>query len=509
MTSQARINVKTRRVKVAIVGGGFGGLCMAIKLREAGIDDFVILEKGDGLGGTWYHNSYPGAACDVQSHMYSFSFEANPDWSHRYSGQQEIHDYIQGVTDKHNIRQFTRFNAEVTGAHFDDQAALWTLNLADGSQLICQHWVLASGPLHVPSFPNFKGMENFKGKIIHSAQWDHDYDMSGKKVVSIGTGASAIQYVPHVAQEAGHLTVVQRTPPWIIPRDERAYSGMSKWLFRRVPALRQLHRLRLYLSNEARVLPIFNPRIARLAEPALKAFIHYQVKDKETARKLVPNYTLGCKRILISNAYYPTFNRDNVALVTEGVKEIREHSVVFSDGSEQQADCLVLGTGFVVDPRIYMKDFEITGLPGRRLQDDWKDAAQAYLGTTVSGYPNMFQLVGPNTGLGHNSIIFMIESQVRYIMDAIGKLDARGDAWLDVKQEVQDRYNDKLQDELKGTVWQNGGCTSWYQQADGRNTALWPHATFQFMARTWNVNMKDYRWQPAVKNSAAVGAARA
>ena len=257
MTSQARINVKTRRVKVAIVGGGFGGICMAIKLREAGIDDFVLLEKGSGMGGTWYHNSYPGAACDVQSHMYSFSFEGNPDWSHRYSGQQEIHNYIQGVTDKHGLHQYTRFNSEVTGAHFDDKAALWTLDMADGSQVVCQHWVLASGPLHVPSFPDFKGMENFKGKIIHSAQWDHDYDMAGKKVVSIGTGASAIQYVPHVAKEAGQLTVVQRTPPWIIPRDERAYSGLSKWMFRRFPALRKLHRLRLYLSNEARVVPIF------------------------------------------------------------------------------------------------------------------------------------------------------------------------------------------------------------------------------------------------------------
>lgn len=499
MNKKAKLNVQSRQVKVAIVGGGFGGLCMAIKLREAGIDDFILLEKREDVGGTWRENSYPGAACDVQSHMYSFSFEGNPEWSHRYSGQQEIHEYIQRVTDKHSIRDFTRFNSEVVGAHFDETHAHWTLNLKDGSQIVCQHWVLASGPLHVPSFPNIKGLDTFKGKVIHSSQWDHDYDLSGKKIVSIGTGASAVQYIPEVAKSAGQLTVVQRTPPWIIPRDERAYSGMSKWMFRAFPALRKLHRLRLYLSNEARVLPIFNPRIARMGEPLLKAFIRYQVKDKALAEKLTPSYTLGCKRILISNAYYPTFTRDNVSLVTEGIEEIREDRIVFKDGSEEKMDCLLLGTGFITDPRIYMKEFPITGLSGHNLQDDWKDAAEAYLGTTVSGYPNMFQLVGPNTGLGHNSIIFMIECQVRYIMDAIAKLDQKGAAYMDVKADVMDAFNEKMQSELKGTVWQNGGCSSWYQQADGRNTALWPHATFQFMYRTRKVSAEDYQWMPAAK----------
>jgi cation diffusion facilitator CzcD-associated flavoprotein CzcO len=282
----------------------------------------------------------------VQSHLYSFSFAGKADWSKRYAPRDEIENYILDTVEQYKLRPFIQFNQEVNDAHFDETTGRWTIRTAAGMTIDCRHFVLASGPLHVPNVPNIKGLKRFKGKVMHSAEWDHGYDLVGKKVVSIGTGASAIQYVPHVAKEAGHLTVVQRTPPWIIPRDERAYSGLSKWIFRRFPALRKLHRLRLYLSNEARVVPIFNPRLAKLAEPALKAFIRYQVKDKETARKLVPNYTLGCKRILISNNYYPTFNRDNVELVTEGVKEIRENSIVFSDGTEQQADCIVLGTGF-------------------------------------------------------------------------------------------------------------------------------------------------------------------
>lgn len=495
MNSKVNLDVRELTTKVAIVGGGFGGLCMAIKLREAGIEDFVVLEKAAEVGGTWRDNTYPGAACDVQSHMYSYSFEGNPDWSRRYSGWREIQDYILRVTDKHRLHDNIRFNSEVGAAHFDEKRARWTLRLTDGTRVDCQHWVLATGPLHVPSIPEFPGLENFKGKVFHSSQWDHDYDLGGKKVVSVGTGASAIQYVPEIAPKVDQLTVVQRTPGWIVPRDERAYSQRDKSWFRRFPLLRKLHRARLYWSNESRVLPIFHPRLASLLEPLVKQFIRYQVKDKETARKLTPNYRLGCKRIMISNRYYPTFNRPNVELVTEGVKEIREHSIVFSDGSEREMDCLVLGTGFVVDPRIYMKGFEITGLPGHRLQDDWRNASEAYLGVSVAGYPNMFQMVGPNTGLGHNSIIFMIECQARYIVDAIGKVARRGVDYLDVKRSDMDAFNDQLQKDLKGTVWQSGGCSSWYQQADGRNVAIWPYSTWRYWLKTRSLDESVYRWE--------------
>ncbi|MDF1822811.1 MAG: NAD(P)/FAD-dependent oxidoreductase [Alcanivoracaceae bacterium] len=500
MTSQAKIKKPTTEiVDTVIVGAGFGGLCMAIKLQEAGNTNFVILEKADEVGGTWRDNSYPGCACDVQSHMYSFSFEGKADWSKRYAPWNEIQDYILKTTDKYGIRHYMRYGQEVTGAVFDETSGRWTIKTAAGNTYNCRHWVLASGPLHVPQIPKIKGLENFKGKVFHSARWDHDYDLKGKKVVSIGTGGSAIQYCPEIAPDVEKLHVFQRTPAWVIPRDERKYPELEKKLYKRFPLLRKLHRARCYWTNESRVWPIFNPAIARTLQNLAKAFIRIQVKDKTLARKLTPDYTLGCKRILISNKWYPMFNRDNVELVTDGIQEVREHSIVTSDGVEREADCIILGTGFVVDPRIYMADFELKGLGGRRIQDDWADAAQAYYGINVSGYPNMHLLVGPNTGLGHNSIIFMIESQVHYILDAMKKLDDKGADYLDVKQEKQDRFVDRMQDMLEGTVW-TSGCTSWYQQADGKNTTIWPASTWRYWLETRKLPENAYTFVSCAKS---------
>lgn len=501
MTSQAKINKPTTEiVDTVIVGSGFGGLCMAIKLQEAGHTNFVILEKADEVGGTWRDNSYPGCACDVQSHMYSFSFEGKADWSKRYAPWNEIQDYILKTTDKYGIRHYMRYNQEVTGAVFDEDSGRWTIKTAAGNTYNCRHWVLASGPLHVPQIPKIPGLENFKGKVFHSARWDHDYDLKGKKVVSIGTGGSAIQYCPEIAPDVQQLHVFQRTPAWVIPRDERKYPELEKKLYKRFPLLRKLHRARCYWTNESRVWPIFNPAIARTLQNLAKAFIRIQVKDKQLAKKLTPDYTLGCKRILISNKWYPMFNRDNVELVTDGIKEIREHSIVTSDGVEREADCIILGTGFIVDPRIYMADFELKGLGGRRIQDDWADSAQAYYGINVSGYPNMHLLVGPNTGLGHNSIIFMIEAQVHYILDAMKKLDDKGADYLDVKQDKQDKFVDRMQDMLEGTVW-TSGCTSWYQQADGKNTTIWPASTWRYWLETRQLPESAYNFVSCTKKS--------
>lgn len=494
MTSQPPIRKpEQQQVDVAIVGAGFGGLCMAIKLRQAGIENFVILEKDDEVGGTWRDNHYPGAACDVQSHMYSFSFEGNPDWSHRYSGQQEIQDYILKTTEKYGLRPFIRFNQAVNGAHFNEDTASWDVTTEAGEHYVAKHFVVATGPLHVPAYPNIPGLDQFKGKMFHSARWDHDYDLKGKKVVSIGTGASAIQYVPQVAKQAGHLYVMQRTPAWVIPRDTRAYPKIEKSLFRRFPLLRKLHRARLYWSNESRVWPVFHPTLAKALQNLAKLFIRTQVKDKDTARKLTPDYIMGCKRILISNNYYPTFNRDNVELVTDGIAEIREHSVVTKDGRELPADCIILGTGFIVDPRIYMKDFELTGVGGRSLNKDWKDASRAHMGVTVPGYPNLYFLVGPNTGLGHNSIIFMIECQVRYILECMEKIQEHEADYIDCKPEALEAFDREVQNNLEGTVW-TSGCQSWYQQADGRNVALWPFSTWRYWLRTRKVKDEDYNF---------------
>ena len=493
MTSKAPIQSRVQEVDVAILGAGFGGLCMAIKLREAENDNFVILEKGSDVGGTWYFNSYPGAACDVQSHMYSFSFAGKADWTKRYAPQHEIQQYILDTTEKFGIRPFIRFNQEVCGAHFDGATARWTISTKSGDTVIAKQFVLASGPLHVPSIPKIRGLEDFKGKVFHSAEWDHSYDLAGKNVVSIGTGGSAIQYVPEIAPQVKQLYVFQRTPAWVIPRDERGYLGIEKNLFAKFPALRKLHRARLYWTNESRLWPILNPAIARSLQKLAQLFIKVQVKDKELAKKLTPDYTIGCKRILISNKYFPTFNRPNVELVTDSIQELREHSIVTKDGVERPVDCIILGTGFVVDPRVYMKNFPVEGRDGHVLNEDWKNLAQSYLGTTTTGYPNMYQLVGPNVGLGHNSIIFMIEAQVDYILSCLQMLKDKGADYLDVKKDAQDHFNVKVQEGFKNTVWTTG-CSSWYQSAEGGNFALWPFSTCRFWLETRKVKEDDYEF---------------
>lgn len=499
---QSAVGTEVQHVEVAIIGAGFGGLCMAIKLLEAGNRNFVVLEKAHEVGGTWRDNSYPGCACDVQSHMYSYSFAGKADWSKRYAPWYEIQSYILDCVDKYDLRPFIRFNQEVAEAHFDEETAEWEVQTKSGTKLFARHVVMASGPLHVPQIPKIKGLDSFKGKVFHSARWDHEYNLKGKKVVSIGTGGSAIQYVPEIAPDVEQLYVFQRTPAWVIPRDERKYLGIEKFVFDKLPALRKLHRARLYWSNESRVWPMFNPALAKAVGGVVKQYIKYQVKDPKLVEKLTPDYTLGCKRVLISNKYYPTFNRDNVELVTEGIKEIRENSIVTNDGVEREADCIILGTGFVVDPRIYMADTPVTGINGVDLRDAWKDAAEAYMGINVSGFPNLHLLVGPNTGLGHNSIIFMIEAQVNHIMDALAKLKAKKADYLDVKQEAQDAFVNEVQEQLKGTVW-TSGCNSWYQQADGKNTALWPFSTWRYWLRTRKVKESHYRFLRARKNTHA------
>lgn len=508
MNTPVSISTEVREVDVAILGAGFGGLCMAIKLREAGNDNFVILEKGGDIGGTWYFNSYPGAACDVQSHMYSYSFAPKNDWSKRYAPQHEIHQYMLDVTAQYGIRPFVWFNQVVSEARYDEASAKWIVKTASGNTVIARHFIMATGPLHVPSIPKIPGLENFKGKFFHSAQWDHDYDLSGKNVVSIGTGGSAIQYVPEIAPKVKQLYVFQRTPAWVIPRDERGYLGIEKSLFARFPLLRKLHRARLYWSNEARLLPILNASISKRLQSFAELFIRFQVKDKETARKLTPDYTIGCKRILISNKYFPTFNRPNVELVTDGIKEIREQSIVTKEGVERPVDCIILGTGFVVDPRIYLRDFPIVGRNDRDLRNDWKEISQGYYGAQVAGYPNFFQLVGPNTGLGHNSIIFMIEAQVHYIMECLKlERDRKADS-IEVKREVQDAFNEGIYKSFKDTVW-TSGCTSWYQNADGGNFALWPHSTWKFWLDTRKVNVNNYIFSKATASVTSIADVKA
>ncbi|MCU4412946.1 NAD(P)/FAD-dependent oxidoreductase [Acinetobacter sp. WU_MDCI_Axc73] len=481
-----------QKTKVAIIGAGFGGLAMAIRLLQNNIRDFVILEKTKDVGGTWRENQYPGAACDVQSHMYSLSFAPKDNWSKRYAEAGEIFSYIQDITEQFHLKEYCQFEHEVTRAEYDEQRFIWTISFKEHEPLEAQFVIFASGPLHVPQIPHIKGIENFQGKVFHSSKWDHDYDLKGKNVASIGTGGSAIQYIPEIAKQVEQLYVFQRTAAWVIPRDERQYSNLSKLLFKKSKIYRHVHRARLYWSNESRVIPIVQPQIMKYGQKLAEAFIRFQVKDKTLAKKLTPDFVMGCKRILISNQYFPTFNRKNVELVTDGIQEITKNAIVTKDGKQRQIDCLIYGTGFITDPRIYLKHFECFGKSHQELKEAWKNGPESYYGITTAGFPNLFQLLGPNTVLGHNSVIFMIESQVNYILQLIDLVDKTQTLAVEVKADVQTQFNYKIQQQLKNTVWQSGGCVSWYQAADGKNFALWPTYTWKYWLETRTANASDY-----------------
>jgi cation diffusion facilitator CzcD-associated flavoprotein CzcO len=480
----------SRTYAVVIVGAGFAGLGMAIALKKAGLHNFVVLEKADRVGGTWRENTYPGCACDIRSHLYSYSFEPKADWSREFAPQPEILGYIEHCVAKYRLEPHIRLGAEVTGAEYDDAAAAWQITVADGSLVHGRAMIIGQGPLHLPSIPELPGLERFEGRAFHSAQWDHDYDLTGKRVAVIGTGASAIQFVPRIAERAGHLTVFQRTAPWIVPRPDRAFSEAEKSRFQRVPLTRIAHRNMIYWLQESFVLGFEHPGLIKSAERLARHHLKRQVADPELRRKLTPDYTLGCKRTLVSSDYYPTFGLGHVDLETAGIAEIRERSIVTSDGREIEADAIIFGTGFhVVDA---MAKAHLVGRNGLKLQDAWRDGVTAHLGTTVAGFPNLFLLVGPNTGLGHNSIIFMIEAQVRYIMSCLRLVAKTGADSIEVRQQAQQRFNQWVQRKSAGSVWIQGGCVSWYLDADGVNRSLWPASTIGFWLRTRRVRQADF-----------------
>ena len=478
--------------QVAIIGAGFGGLAMGIRLLQRNIHNFLILEKSNEVGGTWRENQYPGAACDVQSHLYSLSFAPKTDWSKRYADAPEIFQYIQDVVQQFNLREYCQFNSEVVHTEYHEKECLWHVTLKDGRQMSCQYLIFASGPLHVPQIPHIKGIEKFQGKVFHSSQWDHQYDLNGKVVASIGTGGSAIQYIPEIAPQVKQIYVMQRTAAWVIPRDERKYLNVEKKLFKQADWFRKLHRARLYWSNESRAIPIMQPSVMKYTQKLAEAFIRFQVKDKQLAQKLTPDYIMGCKRILVSNKYFPTFNRDNVELVTDAILELTADSIITKDGKMRKIDCLIYGTGFITDPRIYLQPFSCLGEHGVELKQAWKDGAESYYGISHKGFPNLFQLLGPNTVLAHNSVIFMIEAQVDYILQMMDLVTQSQSNAIVVKDQVQDQFNQDVQDMLNNTVWQSG-CVSWYQQDGGKNFALWPTYTWKYWLKTKSLHPSDFR----------------
>jgi len=479
------------RVSVIIVGTGFSGLGTAIKLKEAGIHDFVVLEKEDEIGGTWRDNTYPGCACDVPSLMYSFSFEQNPDWSRLFAEQDEIQEYLRHCARKYDVRKHIRFGVEFTGAEWDEHDHTWHVPGSDGTEYIGRALVNGLGALHLPSYPELDGLEKFQGEVFHSATWNHDYELEGKRVAVVGTGASAIQFVPKIAEKVSQLHLFQRTPPWIQPKPDRKIPERLKRWFRRVPLLQSIVRAAVYWLLEIRsVAVIHNQHLVRLSEKLTKRYIRKEIKDPQLAAKLTPDYAMGCKRILLSNDYYPALNRSNVTVRTNGVAEVRENSVIDGDGHEHPVDAIIFGTGFhVVDAFDHL---DIVGRDGRKLRDAWAGGQEAHLGVTVSGFPNMFFLLGPNTGLGHNSVVFMIESQINYVLSCLQPM-VRGEiTQLDVRQSAQDAFNREIQGELSEAVWSAGGCNSWYVDENGVNRTLWPGFSFQYWKRTRKVDLADY-----------------
>ncbi|MQY08411.1 flavin-containing monooxygenase [Actinomadura macrotermitis] len=482
--------------KAVIVGTGFSGLGMAIGLKKAGVHDFVILEKAGEVGGTWRENTYPGCACDIMSLLYSFSFEPKSDWSRMFPRQRELLAYIKGIVDKYDLAQHIRFETEVTGAEYDDATDTWQVTVAGAGAApgeVVRGRALAAGmgPLHQPSIPDLPGLASFQGTTFHSAEWNHDYDLAGKRVAVIGTGASAIQFVPQIAKRVGSLTLFQRTPPWIMPKPDRRVTGVEKALFRRVPGVQRGYRNAIYLLQESFVLGFKNPRLLKAASGIAQAHLKRQVPDPELRAKLTPDYTMGCKRTLVSSDYYPALTRDNVELTTAGIAEVREHSIVARDGTEYPVDAIIFGTGFHVTDAF--EHAHIVGRHGLRIQDAWKDGIQAHLGVTVAGFPNLFLLLGPNSGLGHNSMIFIIEAQVRYVLQCLRMLDERGAGRIAVRESVQDRFNRWVQDRSAGAVWVAGGCTSWYLDENGVNRAAWPASTVNYWLRTRRLDPADFQ----------------
>jgi cation diffusion facilitator CzcD-associated flavoprotein CzcO len=482
---------------VAIIGSGFGGVAAAVRLKQAGVDDLVLFERGDDVGGVWRANTYPGAACDVPSHLYSFSFAPKADWSRRFAPQAEIQQYLRDVVRDFDVLRHVRFGTEVLAADFDEDRGRWTLQLSGGGTHEADVVVAACGQLSRPSRPAVPGLDRFRGRQFHSAEWDHDHDLTGERVAVIGTGASAIQFVPQIAARTAALTVFQRSAPYVLPKRDHAYTRTGRTAFARLPGLLRASRVANYVNNEARSLGFNNePRLLAGHVLRFRRYLRRAVPDPVLREKLTPSDPMGCKRVLISNDWYPALQLPQVEVCTDRVVEVRERSVVTADGRERPVDTIVLGTGFATTE--FLVPMQVRGRAGRDLHQQWAGGARAHLGTTVPGFPNLFLLYGPNTNLGHNSILFMLESQVGYVVQAVRHLRQGATRWMDVRPEVAEAFDEWVQRRTRSTVFA-GGCTSWYLTADGRNTQNWPASTLTFRRRLSRLRLEDFELQPAAR----------
>ena len=476
---------------IAIIGAGFAGIGTAIRLKQAGIESFTMFERAGEIGGTWRDNTYPGAACDVPSHAYSLSFEQNPRWSHRFSPSGEIQDYLLGIVEKWKLRSHLRLGTEIVAARFDETKGEWTLETSAGESFGARVVVSGVGGLVDPAYPDIKGLASFRGELFHTARWNHEIDLAGKRVGVIGTGASAVQVVPSIAPQVARLDVFQRTPGWVVPKLDRRYSERAKRAFERFPWLLRASRFAQYATSELFGPMIFldAPRLSAIGEGMSKRHLRAQVKDSALREKLLPHFQFGCKRILVSDDYWASFERDNVELVTEPIEEIVAEGVRTKDGELHALDVVVFATGFALG--LAKAPFPVIGRGGRVLDEVWKDGAVAYKGMTVAGFPNWFTLMGPNTGPGHTSVLIYTEAQISHVLGAIRALRREGWKFVDVLQEVQDRYNRGIQGRMKHMVWSTS-CHPWYLSPDGSNHALYPGFAGEYALRTRRFARSEY-----------------
>ncbi|MCU0310365.1 MAG: NAD(P)/FAD-dependent oxidoreductase [Acidimicrobiales bacterium] len=479
------------RTRIVVIGAGFAGIGAAIVARRAGFDDVTILERADDVGGTWRDNTYPGCACDIPSHLYSFSFDLEPGWSRAYPGQPEIEEYLRGVVERHGLSPSIRFGVTVRELRWDDASATWSVTAANGTVTTADVVVNATGPLSTPRVPDIPGLGEFEGAVFHSARWDHTHDLRGERVAVIGTGASAVQFVPEIASIAGHVDVFQRSAPWVLPRDDRPVPSWKRRLYTRFPVLARLHRWRIYARQELSALAFLgNDRVtARVVEMG-RDHIEASIADPGLRAAVTPTYTPGCKRLLLSNDWYPTLARPDVDLVTVGIERVVPGGVRTVDGVVHPADTIVLGTGFAATD--FLAPMQVRGRGGCELGEAWRGGAATHLGISVAGFPNLFLLAGPNTGLGHNSIVFMIEAQLHWVLGALRHRLREGVAALDLRPEVQATSYAAVQRRMQDTVWLSG-CESWYRSADGRVDTLWPGFSLSYWWRTRRFDPFAYR----------------
>ncbi|APE35111.1 monooxygenase [Nocardia mangyaensis] len=479
----------TEHTRIAVLGAGFGGIGLTIKLREAGFDDIVVLERADDLGGTWQANTYPGCACDVPSQLYSFSFAPNPEWSRTYGKQPEILDYLRTVAERHDVLRHLRLGSELLDARWDDENSLWRIETSRG-ELTADYFISAAGVFAEAKFPSLPGLDTFAGRAFHSLHWDHDHDLTGERVAVIGTGASAVQFVPEIQPKVEALTVFQRSAPWIVPRLDRPTLGVERLLLRQIPLAQKAVRGTWYTLIEGFGLVGFvDNRFRHPYELLGRIQLRRQIRDPRLRAKVTPDYMIGCKRAIFSDAYLPALDQDNVDVVTDGIAEVRPHSIITRAGAEIPVDTMIFGTGFTSIPTAFDR---IVGRDGVSIAQLYHQRPQTYLGAAVAGFPNFFCTLGPFGAAGNQSAIFMLESQIAYIVDALTTLRARGEHRVEVRAQVQDDFVEEMRRRSADTVWLTGGCESYYTTPDGGNAGLYPNWSFEYRRRTKRFDIESY-----------------